>query len=64
MKIKDKLKQLKYIYDNEVTPLISKQKEIFNEIVDWGLEKIVNLDKKVNSNDLIYRYKDCWRKIW
>ena len=46
MKIKDKLKQLKYIYDNEDTPLISKQKEIFNETVDERLEKIVNSDKK------------------
>ena len=57
MKIKDKLKQLKYIYDNEDTPLISKQKEIFNELVDERLEKITDLDKKVNSDDLIYRYK-------
>ena len=36
----------KYIYDNEDTPLISKQKEIFNETVDERLEKIVNSDKK------------------
>ena len=57
MKIKDKLKQLKYIYDNEDTPLISKQKEIFNELVDERLEKINDLDKKVNRNDLIYKYK-------
>ena len=47
----------KYTYDNEDTPLISKQKEIFNELVDERLEKITDLDKKVNSDDLIYRYK-------
>ena len=35
-----------YIYDNEDTPLISKQNEIFNELVDKRLEEIVDLDKK------------------
>ena len=43
----------KYTYDAEDTPLILKQKEIFNELVDGRLEKILDLDKKVNSNDLI-----------
>ena len=47
----------KYDYDVGDTPLISKQKEIFNELVDKRLEKITDLDKKVNSDDLIYRYK-------
>ena len=47
----------KYDYDAKDTPFISKQKEIFNELVDERLEKITDLDKKVNSDDLIYRYK-------
>ena len=47
----------KYDYDDEDTPFISKQKEIFNELVDERREKITDLDKKVNSDDLIYRYK-------
>ena len=47
----------KYAYDSDDAPLISKQKEIFNELVEEKLEKITDLDKKVNSNDLIYRYK-------
>ena len=47
----------KYTYDNEDTPLFSKQKEIFYELVDKKLEEITNLDKKVNSDDLIYKYK-------
>ena len=47
----------KYDYDAEDAPFISKQKEIFNELVDERLEKITDLDKKVNSDDLIYRYK-------
>ena len=37
--------------------MISKQKEIFNELVDERLEKITDLDKNVNSDDLICRYK-------
>ena len=36
----------KYHYDAEDTPLISKQKEIFHEIVDERHEKITDLDKK------------------
>ena len=40
------LKTIKYEYDAEDTPLISKQKEIFNEFVDERLEKITDLDKK------------------
>ena len=37
--------------------MILKQKEIFNELVNERLEKITDLDKKVNSDGLIYRYK-------
>ena len=48
----------KYTYDDKDTPLISKQKEIFNKPVDERLEEITNLDKKkVNSDYLIYRYE-------
>ena len=47
----------KYIYNNEDTQLISKQKEIFNELVDETLEEITDLDEKVNDDNLIYRYK-------
>ena len=36
----------KYDYDVEDTPFISKQKEIFSELVDKRLEKITDLDKK------------------
>ena len=47
----------KHDYDVEDTPYISKQKEIFNKLVDEKLEQITDLSKKVHSNDLIYRYK-------
>ena len=33
--------------------MISKQKEIFNELVYERLEEITNLDKKVNRDNLI-----------
>ena len=36
----------KYAYDAEDTPFISKQKEIFNELVDKRREKITDLGKK------------------
>ena len=51
------VKKIKFDYDVEDTPFTSKQKEIFNELVDERPEKITDLDKKVNSNYLIYRYK-------
>ena len=47
----------KYDYDDEDTSFISKQKEIFNELVDETLEKTTDLDKKVNSDDLICKCK-------
>ena len=58
MRIKKKFKQSKkYAYNNEDSPLISKQKEIFNKLADERLEEITKLDKKVNLDDLIYEYK-------
>ena len=36
----------KYACDVDDTRFISKQKEIFNELVDERLEKITDLDKK------------------
>ena len=43
---------LRNILDDEDTPFISKQKEIFNELVDERLENITDLDERVNSDDL------------
>ena len=37
----------KYAYDAEDTPFISKQKEIFNQLVDEIHEKITDLDKLI-----------------
>ena len=46
-----------YAYSDKGSPLISKQKEMFNKLVDKRLEEITNLDEKVNPDDLICRYK-------
>ena len=37
--------------------MISKQKEIFNKLVDKMLDKITEFDQKVNSDNLKCRYK-------
>ena len=38
--------------------MISKQNKILKKLVDERLEEITNLDKRVNPDDLIYKYKD------
>ena len=37
--------------------MISKQKETFNKLVDERLEEMSNLDKNVDSDNLICKYK-------
>ena len=43
--------------DDKDIPFISKQKEIFNELVDERLKEITELAEKVNRIYLVYRYK-------
>ena len=57
LKSDNKMAIKKYAYDLNDTPFISKQKEIFNKLIDERLEKITDLDKRVNRDDLIYRHK-------
>ena len=47
----------KHDYDDEDNPLISNLKEIINKLVDKRLKEITGLDKNVNRDDLVYRYK-------
>ena len=47
----------KYAFDDEDSPWISRQIEIFNELADKMLNEITELDKKVDLDDLIYKYK-------
>ena len=46
----------KYDYDDHY-PLLSKQKEIFNELIDKRIKEMTELNEKVNRDNLIYRYK-------
>ena len=46
LKSDNKITIKRYKYDLKDTPFISKQKEIFNKLVDERLEKITDLDKK------------------
>ena len=48
----------KYAYNDKDIPLISKQKEIFNKLVDERLDKINKLDKKLNPDDLAFNELD------
>ena len=57
LKSDNKITIEKYTCDPKDTPFIFKQKEIFNKLVDERIEKITDLDEKVNSDNLVYRYK-------
>ena len=52
----------KYVFDDESSPLILKQKKIFNELADKRLNKITELDEKVNLDDLGCRNKGNYQK--
>ena len=52
-----KIHKYEYVTGFSFRKSFEKQIEIFNELVDERHEKITNLDKKVNSDDLIYRCK-------
>ena len=47
----------KYAFDDEDSPLILKQKEIFNALADKRIKEINELNEKVNYDDLINKYK-------
>ena len=47
----------RYDYSDKDSPLILKEDEIFNKLVDERLDEIIILDEKVNTVDLIHKYK-------
>ena len=47
----------KYAFDDEDSPLILKQKEIFNALADKRIKEINELNEKVSYDDLINKYK-------
>ena len=53
----EEIKTIKMYAYTDKRLLISKQKEIFNELVDKRIEEITDSDKKVNPDYLIHRYK-------
>ena len=57
LKSDNKITIKKYIFDPKDTPFISRQIEIFNKLIDERLEKITDLDQRVNRDNLICRYK-------
>ena len=63
LKSDNKIAIKKYIYDPNDTPFISRQKEIFSKLIYERLEKITDLDKKVNSDDLTYKGKFAGTKF-
>ena len=55
---KDKLRQSKnMLMMMRIVHVSQSKQEIFNELVDKRVNEIIELDKKVNLDDLIYRYK-------
>ena len=46
----------KYVYDDRDSPLILKQKEIFNKAVDKKIKEITELNNEVSPDNLIYKY--------
>ena len=46
-----------FTYDINASPIVLKEKEIYNKLTEESLEKKNNLDEKVDTNKLVFRYK-------
>ena len=46
----------KFTYDINDIPIVLKGKEIYNELTEESFESINNLDKRVDTNKLIFKY--------
>ena len=47
----------KFTCDINDSPIILKENEIYNKLTEESFEKINNLDKKVDTNKLVFKYK-------
>ena len=47
----------KCTYDNNDSPMVLKEKEIYNKLTEESFEKINNLDKKVDTDKFVFKYK-------
>ena len=46
----------KFTYDINDSPIVLKEKEIYNKLTEESFERINNLDKKVDTNKLVFKY--------
>ena len=46
-----------FTYDINDSPIVLKEKEIYNKFTEESFEKINNLDKMVDTNKLVFKYK-------
>ena len=47
----------KFTYDINDSPIVLKEKEIYNKLSEQSFDKINDLDKKVDTNKLVFKYK-------
>ena len=47
----------KFTYDVNDSPIVLKEKEIYNKLTEESFGKTNNLDKKVDTNKLVFKYK-------
>ena len=47
----------KFTYDINDSPIVLKEKEIYNKLTEESFEKINNLDEKVDTNKLVFKSK-------
>ena len=47
----------KFTYDINDSPIVLKEKEIYNKLTEESFEKINSQDKRVDTNKLLFKYK-------
>ena len=47
----------KFNYDINDSPIVSKEKEIYNKLTNESFEKISSLEKSVNIDKLVFKFK-------
>ena len=47
----------KFTYDINDSPIVLKEKEIYNKLTEESFKKISSLDKRVDTNKLVFKYK-------
>ena len=58
IKDKEPIKSIeKFTYDINDVPIVLKEKEIYNKLTDESFEKINSLEKKVNIDKQVFKYK-------